>query len=308
MTTLIEFELNGIKYSENNGRYYKTEGGKKTRVSKATYEEAAAEWTEMVKGKAEQDAEQDEIDTITNEMTDKNEETKLPKGVRIESMYDGDTFIFMVMRGEEHVSSHWTRESAFEAAMKLEPVEPKEENTEELGLPKEFTIEPERNGDTISYRLYRNGAYVSSHQHYEDAESEAIKTVTAERVEEIEKSEETTKTEKPKKQNKPRKSKDIAHESKYGVTLTAKQVDFMKHLPDSDFWTNGKDSEIWVDCLCDEIGGQFANKPMTVGAMISTLCEKRLGVRCRQKVNGRMATSFKLTDLGKMVVSELGID
>ena len=188
MTTLIEFELNGIKYSENNGRYYKTEDGKKTRISKAAYEEAAAEWTEIVKGKAEQDAEQDEIDTITNEMIAK-------------------------------------------------PTEPA----------------------------------------------------------------------KAKKPSKPRKSKDIAHESKYGVTLTAKQVDFLWHLPDSDFWTDGKDSEIWVDCLCDEIGGQFFNKPMTVGAMISTLCEKKLGVRCRQKVNGRMATSFKLTDLGKMVVSELGI-
>lgn len=246
MTTLIEFELNGIKYSESNGRCYKTEDGKKTRIGKAAYEEAAAEWTEMVKGKAEQDAEQDEIDTITAEMTGKNEETKLPKGVRIESMYDGDTFIFMVMRGEEHVSSHWTRESAYEAAMKLDPIE-------------------EQTPDKPT---------------------------------------EPTKVKKP---SKPRKSKDIAHESKYGVTLTAKQVDFLWHLPDSDFWTDGKDSEIWVDCLCDEIGGQFFNKPMTVGAMISTLCEKKLGVRCRQKVNGRMATSFKLTDLGKMVVSELGI-
>ena len=111
-----------------------------------------------------------------------------------------------------------------------------------------------------------------------------------------------------KKQSKPRKSKDIAHESKCGVTLTAKQVDFLRHLPDSDFWENGLDSEIWVDCLCDEIGGQFRDKPMTVGAMISTLCEKKLGVRCRQKVNGRVATSFALTDLGKTVISELGID
>lgn len=188
MTTLIEFELNGVKYSENNGRYYKTEDGKKTRIGKAAYEEAAAEFTEMVTAAKRQDMEQDEIDIITAEMTDK-------------------------------------------------PTEPA----------------------------------------------------------------------KVKKPSKPRKSKDIAHESKYGVTLTAKQVDFLWHLPDSDFWTDGKDSEIWVDCLCDEIGGQFFNKPMTVGAMISTLCEKKLGVRCRQKVNGRMATSFKLTDLGKMVVSELGI-
>lgn len=188
-TTKTMFIIGDTTYNESNGRYYKKTGdGKKTRISAAAYDAAAAEWTEMVKGKAEQDAEQDEIDIITAEMTDK-------------------------------------------------PTEPA----------------------------------------------------------------------KAKKPSKPRKSKDIAHESKYGVTLTAKQVDFLRHLPDSNFWEDGLDSEIWVDCLCDEIGGQFFNKPMTVGAMISTLCEKKLGVRCRQKVNGRMATSFKLTDLGKMVISELGV-
>lgn len=188
MTTLIEFELNGIKYSESNGRCYKTEDGKKTRIGKTAYEEAAAEWTEMVTTKAEQDAEQDEIDIITTEMTDK-------------------------------------------------PTEP-------------------------------------------------IKV---------------------KKPSKPRKSKDIEYEG-HGVTLTEKQADFLWHLSDSDFWENGLDSEIWIDCLCDTIGGQFANKPMTVGAMISTICEKKLGVRCRQKVNGRMATSFKLTDLGKKIAWEMGIN
>ena len=189
-TTKIMFVIGATTYNESNGRYYKKTGdGKKTRISRTAYDAAATEWTEMVTDRAKQDAEQDEIDAITNEMTGK-------------------------------------------------PVEP-------------------------------------------------------------------TKVKKP---SKPRKSKDIAHESECGVTLTAKQVDFLRHLPDSDFWENGLDSEIWVDCLCDEIGGQFRDKPMTVGAMISTLCEKKLGVRCRQKVNGRVATSFALTDLGKTVMSELGID
>ena len=257
-TTKIMFVIGATTYNESNGRYYKKTGnGKKTRISAAAYDAAAAEWTEMVTDRAKQGAEQDEINAVLDELNHeqneannftnighkeiedrKTEKSKLPKGVRIESMYDGDTFTFMVIRGEEHISSHWTRESAVEAAMKLEPVEPT----------------------------------------------------------------------KVKKQSKPRKSKDIAHESKHGVTLTAKQVDFLRHLPDSDFWENGLDSEIWVDCLCDEIGGQFRDKPMTVGAMISTLCEKKLGVRCRQKVNGRVATSFALTDLGKTVMSELGID
>ncbi len=107
------------------------------------------------------------------------------------------------------------------------------------------------------------------------------------------------------KAKKTRKSKDIAYTySENGetvVTLTAKQVDFVKHLPDTCFWENGLDSEIWVDCLCDDIGGQFAGKPMTVGAMISTLCEKGLGFRTKQRVNDHKCTSFGLTDLGKKV-------
>lgn len=111
---------------------------------------------------------------------------------------------------------------------------------------------------------------------------------------------------KAKKERKPRKSKDVAHEAE-GVTLTAKQVDFIKHLPDTYFWENGLDSCIWVDCLCDDIQGQFANRPMTVGAMISTLCEKGLGFRTRVKVNGRTATSFGLTAQGKAVAKSLGL-
>ena len=234
MTQTIKtvFVIGNTTYNESNGRYYKTENGKKTRIGKAAYDAAAAEWVEMVTDRAKQDVEQDEIDAITNEMTGKNEKSELPKGFKIESNWDGDT---------------------------------------------------------TTYFLYKDGKCLGAHWEYEDAVAAAVKAA---------------KTAPTKK----RRPKDIAHESKCGVTLTAKQVDFMKHLPDTCFWENGLDSEIWVDCLCDEIGGQFRNKPMTVGAMISTLCEKQLGERCRQRVNGRMTTSFKLTDLGKTVMSELGID
>ena len=110
----------------------------------------------------------------------------------------------------------------------------------------------------------------------------------------------------PAKTNKTRKPKNVAYEAE-GVTLTAKQVDFIRHLPDTCFWEQGLDSCIWVDCLCDEIGGQFAGKPMTVGAMISTLCEKGLGRRMKAKVNGRISTSFELTELGKKVAAGLGL-
>ena len=117
------------------------------------------------------------------------------------------------------------------------------------------------------------------------------------------------KVEREKKLRKERKARAAAKKAAFAysvngevvVTLTEKQVDFVKHLPDTCFWENGLDSEIWVDCLCDDIGGQFAGKPMTVGAMVSTLCEKGLGFRSKQKVNGKKCTGFGLTPLGKQV-------
>lgn len=106
------------------------------------------------------------------------------------------------------------------------------------------------------------------------------------------------------KPRKAKKSKDVAFEYE-GVTLTAKQADFICHLPDTCFWENGLDSCIWVDCLCDDIGGQFAGKPMTVGAMISTICEKGLGRRGVERRDGRKCTTFELTAKGKVIVSML---
>lgn len=91
------------------------------------------------------------------------------------------------------------------------------------------------------------------------------------------------------------------------VTLTEKQVDFIRHLPDTCFWERGVASIIWVDVLCDEIGGQFKGKPMTVGAMISTICEKGLGERSKDRNNGRKCTAFALTGLGQMVARDLGL-
>lgn len=105
---------------------------------------------------------------------------------------------------------------------------------------------------------------------------------------------------------KTRRSKDIAYEGN-GVTLTTKQVDFILHIADTDFWT-GFDNSIFVDALCDQIGGQFEEKPMTVGAMISTLCEKGLAYRGKDRVNGHKATYMRLTELGKKVARELGLD
>jgi hypothetical protein len=116
----------------------------------------------------------------------------------------------------------------------------------------------------------------------------------------------------PKPEKKPRTKKVQEGGFEYDndgtkIILTAKQADFFKHLPDTDFWENGVDSTIWVDSLCDEIGGQFASKPMTVGAMISTICEKGLGSRVVDRRDGRKCTQFALTDLGKKIATALGL-
>lgn len=115
-----------------------------------------------------------------------------------------------------------------------------------------------------------------------------------------------------KKAKKAHKSKDIAWAgdgivAPHTVTLTTKQVDFILHLSDTCFWEHGLESQIWIDVLCDEIGGQFAGKPMTVGAMISTLCEKGLGQRAKERMNGKKCTSFALTEIGKKVAAEVGL-
>ena len=111
---------------------------------------------------------------------------------------------------------------------------------------------------------------------------------------------------------KPRRSKDVAFEHE-GVTLTAKQADFLRELDAAGEAALGdKDAGWWTDCICDEIGGQFLGKPMAVGAMISTLCEKGLGTRSkdsRDQGNGRTkkVTSFNLTDAGREIWAAMGL-
>lgn len=119
----------------------------------------------------------------------------------------------------------------------------------------------------------------------------------------------------PKTEEKPKKKarkakKNVAFRTTIDgveITLTDKQVDFIKHLPDSNFWEDGVNSVLWCDVLADEIGGQFAGKPMTTGAMISTICEKGLGIRTKDRVNGRKCTAFALTEKGKQVARTLGL-
>lgn len=95
-----------------------------------------------------------------------------------------------------------------------------------------------------------------------------------------------------------RKPKDVGFEHG-GVTLTSKQADFLRELDGCDTWTWGHGG--WTDMIVDEIGGQFAGKPMTVGAMVSTLCEKGLASRSKEKRDGRAVTAFVMTKEGMKV-------
>lgn len=110
---------------------------------------------------------------------------------------------------------------------------------------------------------------------------------------------------KPAKVRKPRRSKDIAYEYK-GITLTAKQVAFIKAMPIDDFYEHGLDSTLWIDCFCDTVADMF--NPMAVGAMVSTLREKELIYVNVDRINGKKCKYFGLTPLGKKIAKELGLN
>lgn len=111
---------------------------------------------------------------------------------------------------------------------------------------------------------------------------------------------------KTKKAAKPRRSKDVAFEmgTLIGhVTLTAKQVQFLKLLPKTCFWEEGTESTLWCDCIADDIGWN----PMSVGAMISTLREKKLVVVERDESRKGKPKYMTLTAVGQVIAEKLGL-
>lgn len=158
----------------------------------------------------------------------------------------------------------------------------------------------DKKGNDLTMRIGK-AVYEKAFEEYMDTMEANTDDLSAEEIEE-----EAKEVAKPKKkaEKKVRRSKDIAHESN-GVTLTAKQVDFLHHLKDTCFWENGLNSAPWCDVLADEIGGQFASKPMTVGAMISTLREKGIVAVAREDGRKGKPKFMTLTELGKKVVMEV---
>lgn len=118
----------------------------------------------------------------------------------------------------------------------------------------------------------------------------------------------------PKKAKKNTRKKKVQvggfefQEGEVHLILTPKQVDFLEHLSDSTFWQNGVQSTLWIDILCDEITGQFEGKPMTVGAMVSTLREKGILAVAVGRLENKKAKYVELTDFGQRVATELGLE
>ena len=106
----------------------------------------------------------------------------------------------------------------------------------------------------------------------------------------------------------PRRSKNTAYTKEFDgvkVALTTKQVDFIKHVPDTDFYESGLDSTLWIDVLIDQITNGMG--AMTIGAMVSTLRQKGIIMVGGERINGRESKCFKFTGLGKQVAADLGL-
>ena len=118
----------------------------------------------------------------------------------------------------------------------------------------------------------------------------------------------------PKKAKKNTRKKKVQvggfefQEGEIHLILTPKQVDFLKRLSDSTFWQRGAQSTLWIDILCDEITGQFEGKPMTVGAMVSTLREKGILAVAIGRLENKKAKYVELTNFGQRVATELGLE
>lgn len=104
---------------------------------------------------------------------------------------------------------------------------------------------------------------------------------------------------------KTRRSKDVAFEFQ-GVTLTKKQVSFLKEMPNDENWDNGVFSTLWTDIFCDTVADKFS--PMAVGAMISTLREKNVLSVTISRVDGKKCKNMTLTDLGQEIARQLGLE
>lgn len=115
-----------------------------------------------------------------------------------------------------------------------------------------------------------------------------------------------------KKAKKPAKraKKNVAYEIEFNgekVTLTEKQKIFFEYIPkDGCYEGNGGDCTLWTDAFCDTLA-EVMNS-MVVGAIISTLREKDIITVGQGKANGKKCKFFELTELGKAIFRDMGLE
>ena len=111
-----------------------------------------------------------------------------------------------------------------------------------------------------------------------------------------------------KEMKKTRRSKDVAFEycpnGTDAITLTTRQVQFLKLLPKTSFWEEGVESTLWCDCIAEDIDWN----PMSVGAMISTLREKRMVTVDRDESRQGKPKYITFTNLGKIIMQKMGLN
>ena len=156
------------------------------------------------------------------------------------------------------------------------------------------TVRIARSEYEIAYETYMDNA--EQEMYDEEQETRAKKGRESDKIAE-------DSVNRPKKAKRTRAATSVVDLGKIKVALTEKQVAFMMALPLSKDWKN-VDSEIHIMDLGMDLGGEFAEKPMTVGAMITTLREK--GIIFVTK-GSRKERSFNLTDVGVKVAIEMGL-
>ena len=246
--SIIEIEVEGIKYTQTRpGYYYKRVDDKNVRIPKSEWEQAFDAFTAQVDEADEEFDAEDEIRARKDLQDAKDRET--------EQNFNGG----------------------------------KHEDT----LPDGFTMKSTWDGDTYSYALYRGEELIGRFWDSKEAIAEAHKMLKAEKP-------------KTKKAAKPRRSKDVAFEMdtiEGHITLTAKQVQFLKLLPKTCFWEEGVESTLWCDCIAEGIGWN----PMSVGAMISTLREKKLVTVAKDTSREGNPKCMTFTAVGQVIAEKLGL-
>ena len=145
-------------------------------------------------------------------------------------------------------------------------------------LPDGFTMKSTWDGDTYSYALYRGEELIGRFWDGKEAIAKAHEMLKAEKP-------------KTKKAAKPRRSKDVAFEMdtiEGHITLTAKQVQFLKLLPKTCFWEEGVESTLWCDCIAEDIRWN----PMSAG---------------RDESRKGKPTFMTLTPVGQVIAEKLGL-